>query len=96
MKQLLFIPIALWISACATTHEVTTMDRELALKLADKTPVIAQTAPPVINIYNGSNQVSAPVADQANVSRAGCGEHPVYDVFGNLKGTERHCYGSEQ
>jgi hypothetical protein len=48
--------------ACATTHPTTEMDRELALKLADKTPVVVTAPAPVINVnnFNGGQKQETP------------------------------------
>ena len=50
--MLTVILMAAGLSACASTHERTEMDRELALKLADKTPVVVTAPAPVVNVNN--------------------------------------------
>lgn len=54
--KILVAVAALFLVGCG--HAMTKMDRELALKLADKSPVIVQSAPPIINVnnFNGSQQ----------------------------------------
>lgn len=86
-----FIAMALSLAACA--HETTTMDRELALKLADKTPVIVQSAPPVINVNYNSGSAPQPQPIVNDPSKEACNMSPDYDVNGNLKGYVKHCYG---
>lgn len=90
MKQLLILA-ALFLSACA--HETTTMDRELALKLADKSPVIVQSAPTAVNIYNGGGGFhtaqTAPVDD-----REQCMNSPVYTMTGQFSHYVKQCFGA--
>lgn len=66
MKTLTAI-LALWLIGCG--HATTKMDRELALKLADKSPVIVTAPAPVINVnnYNGG-QSSQPTVQQRDIS----------------------------
>lgn len=74
MKKLTLIAMAILLSACA--HEKTTMDRELALKLADRPQVILANNPaPVVNVNNyiGGQQrqsydQSAPARDEHDYS----------------------------
>ena len=68
MKYVSLIALSLYLTACATTHETTTLDRELALKLADRPTVVMQASPPVvINVNNGTSPQSqqAPTAPPA-------------------------------
>ena len=56
MKALTLITLALTLTACG--HATTTLDRELALKLADKSPIIVSTPAPIINVNNYNGQQS--------------------------------------
>lgn len=70
--RILMVALAMSAVGCATKYPVTQIDRELALKLADKAPVIVTTPPPVINVnnYNGGSHQ----APQAQVDQYGRGE----------------------
>lgn len=90
MKWILVFGAASFLSACA--HETTTMDRELALKLADREPVVIASAPPTININVNGGAVSTASADQENHN--GCRSFPVYSArTGQIYKYEEHCYG---
>lgn len=90
MKHL-FLLLAIGLTACG--HEMTKMDRELALKLADRQPVVIAAAPaPVINIYNGQTTTSP---QSAIDDRKTCNQSPVYDIQGHQTGVEKHCFGGD-
>ena len=114
MKRISIAVLALALTACASdpvapvTHETTTMDRELALKLADRpTVIVAPAAPaPVVNVnnYNGGTQAVAShgpwekfqpqePADDGEDTRTQCIESPVYSTGGVLLRTQRRCFG---
>lgn len=103
MKSILLLSF-LSLAACA--HETTTMDRELALKLADKNVQIVQAAPPVININNyggGGYQQSAPAVTTDHSQclsggdcGAGCTRSASYSTSGQLLGYKRVCFGSAE
>lgn len=86
-RTILVSTMALLMAACA--HETTTMDRELALKIADKAPVIVQSAAPVVNVYNGGNFGH----QQDQSSSVACNDSPVYGPGGVIMRYEKHCYG---
>ena len=108
MKNLAILAM-LFLSACA--HDRTEMDRELALKLADKTPVIvtASAPAPVVNIFNGGQQTQNHAAqssqgyppsmatnpDGSQDERKGCRTAPVFTVMGQLDHYEKHCFGGD-
>lgn len=102
MKQLLVLVTGLFLSACA--HETTTMDRELALKLADRPAVhVIQAAPaaaPIVNVnINGGGGQSTHLASQPVIeapledTRTNCMESPIYNSAGGLVRMQRHCFG---
>jgi len=108
MKSLYALPIFLLLAACATTYPTTEMDRELALKLADRPTVIA-AAQPIINVnnYNGqqspNQQASQPMpasepetfANKNGVpveSLSNCVDSPVYSTSGVLERYVHHCF----
>lgn len=67
-------------SACA--HETTTMDRELALKLADRPITVVQSAPPVVNLnFNGGSSAERPT----------CYQIPIYSLSGEVLKNETIC-----
>jgi len=101
MKSLTLIALALTLSACATTHEQTTLDRELALKLADRPTVIA-AAQPIINVNNYSGGGHTPTAAPYQASQPfvddrtkNCTDTKQYDNDGQVIGTKRICFGAE-
>lgn len=83
------------LSACA--HETTTMDRELALKLADsKDPVIVQSAAPVVNVNIGQQSATGSFAHMPDGSpddRQNCRTYPVYTVNGQIDRYQKECFG---
>jgi hypothetical protein len=96
MKTLILVAMALGLSACA--HETTTIDRELALKLADRPQVVVASSPaPIVNVnnYNGVAQQQQREPQQADVPRYDqqCRQSPTFDIQGNQTGTEKHCFG---
>lgn len=96
MKSLIILALAALLSACA--HETTTMDRELALKLVDRSPTtVVQSAPPVINVYAGG-QSPAPqgltLPDGSPDDRKNCINDPVYTIQGKLSHYVKSCFGS--
>lgn len=88
--RILIAMIALGAIGCA--HERTEMDRELALKLADKTPVIVQSNPAPVVVNVGTQQspspqaveegLVAPTEDQL-VSKI-CTTKPIYNIYGQF------------
>jgi len=104
MKRILFVLATLALSACA--HETTTLDRELALKLADRPPVMVQSAPPVVvNVNNGVAGASSNgaglepsrtgfyYADGTPDNRTDCAMTNSWGVDGRLQQI-RQCFGS--
>lgn len=90
--RLIIVIAALAMVACA--HETTTMDRELALELARREPIVMAAAAPVINVNVGSNgQVSQEYETHVS-SRNGCGVFPVYGANRVVIRYEEVCYGS--
>lgn len=95
MRQLLVIGLGLLMSACA--HEQIQIDRELALKLADKPAVQVVQAPPQtinVNVNTVPTQASAPYRDGSVDDRKNCTTSPVYKVTGELDHLEKSCYGT--
>lgn len=106
MKTLLVLCF-LSLGACA--HETTTMDRELALKLADRPQVIVASSPaPIVNVNIGSNGSSGGSGGSGGISaapmtyipeapledtRTNCMESPIYNSSGKLLRMQRHCFG---
>ena len=100
MRTLLVLSMVL--SACA--HETTTMDRELALKLADRPAVqVIQSAPPVVNV-NVTNNTGATHSSQRqddnwdraqnqvpNVAQV-CKDVPNYDSNYQISGYTKQCF----
>lgn len=108
MKTLTLILLALSMAACAS-HPTTEMDRELALKLADKTPVVVTAPAPVINVnnYNGGGQAGDYASNlshdnirpeaiaEAAAAQQNCSYIPQYDLNGQFLSTIRKCFGSK-
>ena len=101
MKTLTLIALALTLSACG--HATTTLDRELALKLADKTPVVLTQAAPTINVnnYNGNAAPQSVQQDKyaeayanGTDTRTNCMLSPVY-VNGAFSHNVRNCMGGQ-
>lgn len=103
-------------SLCALTiflvgcgHAQTTMDRELALKLADKTPIVVTAPAPIINVnnYNGRTESRDELLARAqeiqraklqerevtNEHQENCVMVPQSDINGNSLGSIRKCFG---
>lgn len=103
MKRILLAAmVAAMFQGCASepaTHETTTMDRELALKLADRQPVIvAPAAPaPVVNVNNYNGGTHGPWEKYQPTAQAGeptqCVNSPNYDINGALSGYTKRCFG---
>lgn len=83
MKALMIL-LALGLTACATTHEQTSLDRELALKIVDKLPEV--------KIHQGET----PSYQQAGADdRQSCRTSPVFTMGGQIDHYEKHCFGGE-
>ena len=102
MKPLLLVCLALFFVGCSSDpilHETTTMDRELALKIADRAPVIVTPAAPapIINIsYNGSAPSGAPSLPlDLEDTRTNCMNSPVYTMQGQFSHYVKRCFGGQ-
>ena len=101
MKTLTLITLALTLTACG--HATTTLDRELALKLADRPQVIVASSPaPIINVNNYSGGGHTPTAAPYQASQPfvddrtkNCTDTKQYDNDGQVIGTKRICFGAE-
>lgn len=92
--RILFLVAALSLTACG--HEMTKLDRELALKLADRPTVVASAQPVIINVNNGASSPQAQDVKPFSAyqdDRQNCRQSPSYDVNGNITGYEKHCFG---
>ncbi len=71
--------LILILSACS--HETTTMDRELALKLADRPVTVISGQPSIVNVNIGGRpeQVSS------------CYETPIYGISGEFLRNDKQC-----
>lgn len=86
--------IIIGLVGCA--HETTTMDRELALELAKREPIVMAAAAPIINVnVNGGGGQAATSEYETHVSsRNGCGVFPIYGANRVVIRYEEVCYGS--
>ncbi len=90
-SRILLSVLAITLAACA--HETTTMDRELALKLADNRAnvQVVQAAPPVFNVnFNGGS------SGESASNSSSCRMVPTYDAVSNGTVYRRQCFGSDQ
>lgn len=89
MKALTLILIALNLTACG--HAQTTMDREIALKLADRQIQVIQAQAPAINV---NNYIAPTQARQPQTNQNGqvCTTTPIYNLDGSFSYNDTQCF----
>jgi len=94
MKPIKLIILLLMLSACA--HETTTLDRELALKLADRPQVVMANNPaPIVNVNINStlpNNSNYPLQQDLAESNGNCMESPTYNIDGSFDKYVKQCF----